>query len=406
MAKQASLVLVINCGSSSLKFGLFETPSLSLIYEGLANELGSDKASASITEIDAKQSVEHPCKNHADALGTILGFLSNSLDLSGRLVGVGHRVVHGGELFKSSIVITEQVLQQIKACIPLAPLHNPANIQGIQLSQQAFPEVPQIAVFDTAFHQTMPPEAYIYALPYELYENLGVRRYGFHGSSHRYVARQAERALGIKQEGGNFVTAHLGNGASVCAIKNGVSVDTSMGMTPLEGLVMGTRSGDIDPGIFDYLINQGYSATEINNLLNKESGLKGISQLSNDMRTLSNEAEGGNTQCALAIEIFCLRLAKYIGAMLVSLRKIDALIFTGGIGENSALIRKTTTEHLLLLGFSIDTVKNQNREFAEHTAINTENSHPILVIRTDEEKMIASDTYALITPTDAREITQ
>ena len=403
MTQQASLVLVINCGSSSLKFGLFETPTLSLIYEGLANELGSEKASVSIKETNTKQSVEHPCSNHADALRVILDALSKSVNLSTRLIGVGHRVVHGGELFKSSIVITEQVLKQIEACIPLAPLHNPANIQGIQLSQQAFATVPQIAVFDTAFHQTMPPEAYIYALPYELYKTLGVRRYGFHGSSHRYVARQAERALNITPERGNFITAHLGNGASVSAIKDGVSVDTSMGMTPLEGLVMGTRSGDIDPGIFDYLINQGYSASEINNLLNKESGLKGISQLSNDMRTLTIEAENGNTQCKLAIEIFCFRLAKYIGAMLVSLKQIDALIFTGGIGENSALIRSTTVEHLILLGFSTDTIKNQKREFAEHIAINAENSHPILVIRTDEEKMIATDTYALIAPPEARE---
>jgi len=406
VAQQADLILVINCGSSSLKFGLFEGPSLILKYEGLAEALGTEQASISITKCDEDETKTLACSDHAEALNTILSHLSEAIDLANRLMGVGHRVVHGGERFKASSTIDQAVIEQIEACIPLAPLHNPANIQGIRLTQTAFKSTPQVAVFDTAFHQSMPAKAFVYALPYALYTELGIRRYGFHGSSHRYVANQAERILELSPGTGNFITAHLGNGASVCAIKNGKSVGTSMGMTPLEGLVMGTRSGDIDPGIFDYLISQEYSASQINTLLNKKSGLKGISALTNDMRTLSEEADKGNTQCQLAIDIFCFRLAKYIAAMLVSLTKLDALIFTGGIGENSAEIRKKTISQLGLLGFDLLTENNDNRKYGDHNVIHHQASHPILVIRTDEEKMIASDTLNLVGPSTDRDLKQ
>lgn len=390
------LILVINCGSSSLKFGLFNAEDMSLQYEGLANALNSDNPTLTIKHIEVSDKYEAQCTDHQDALNQIIGYLSDRIDLNRSLAGVGHRVVHGGEVFKQSTLINEDVIKQIESCIPLAPLHNPANLEGIKLSAKSFPGVPQIAVFDTAFHQTMPAHAYLYALPQKLYDELGVRRYGFHGSSHRYVSQAAERFLGLENGTGSFVSAHLGNGASVCAVSTGKSVDTSMGLTPLEGLVMGTRSGDIDPGIFDFLVTLGYSSAEINNLLNKESGLLGLSGVSNDMRTLSERASDGDTSSQLAIEIFCFRLAKYIAAMMTSLSTLDALIFTGGIGENAANVRARTLSHLTLLGYRIDPDKNESRSGLDVAPIHHETGHRILVIQTDEEKMIASDTLNLI----------
>lgn len=399
MPNDKDLLLVINCGSSSLKFALFEqaqNQGFTLISEGLAEALGSDNAQLKTKYIASGKHDTQACSQHADAIQTVLEQLEEKYQLKTRLGAIGHRVVHGGEAFSESTRVDAQVLQQISDCIPLAPLHNPANLQGIKLLQEAFPELPQVAVFDTAFHQTMPKHAYLYALPYKLYRERGVRRYGFHGSSHRYVAREAATFLGLQSNQANLITAHLGNGASIACIKNGQCVDTSMGMTPLEGLVMGTRSGDIDPGIFDYLSNAGYSLSEINRLLNKESGLLGISELSNDMRTLIDHAEKGHEQAGIAIEIFCYRLAKYVAAMMVPLKRLDALVFTGGIGENSDLVRTKTLEHLELLNFGIDPVQNSLRPAEDSWRISSEGSITTLVIRTNEELMIAEDTAALV----------
>lgn len=392
------LILVINAGSSSLKFGLFNANSMQLCCEGLAEALNSPSASISITHFEETQTTSKEqidSANHADAINRIIDQLDPRYGLSSHLSGIGHRVVHGGETFQASSVIDTQVVDQIRTCIPLAPLHNPANLQGIELMQQKFPDTHQVAVFDTAFHQSMPQHAYLYALPYELYRAHGVRRYGFHGSSHRFVSQRSARLVNKPMSQLNIISAHLGNGASICAVKEGNSVDTSMGLTPLEGLVMGTRSGDIDPGIFDFLIAKGYTAAEISRILNKQSGLLGISESSNDMRTLEANAAEGHSQSELAIEVFCFRLAKYIAAMMVSLNTLDALVFTGGIGENSASVRQRTVAHLTLLGFRLDPQANATVDKAAGSLISHPDSHPVYVIATDEERMIAEDTYEI-----------
>ncbi|MDX1452702.1 MAG: acetate kinase [Oleiphilaceae bacterium] len=392
----SQLLLVVNCGSSSLKFSLFDSHTFEEVADGLAESL-NDASSRVRGQIRSKTiSLQQENLNHSDALKWILQQLAQTWDLKKELTGIGHRVVHGGEAFKTSTLINASVLAQIEQCIPLAPLHNPANLMGITLLQTLLPDTPQVAVFDTAFHQTMPEHAYVYAVPYSLYRDHGVRRYGFHGSSHRYISQQAAKLFEKETSALNIICAHLGNGASVCAIKQGQSVDTSMGLTPLEGLVMGTRSGDIDPGLFDFLLSKGFAPDEINTTLNKKSGLLGISELSNDMRTLVDEAASGHAQAALAIEVFCFRLAKYIAAMMVSLDTLDALVFTGGIGENAALVREKTMSHLTLLGFSLDTTRNQQAPRGKAATIHGDNSHPVWIIPTSEEHMIALDTQTLI----------
>ncbi len=393
---QSALLLVINCGSSSLKFALYDAHSFSVLSEGLAEALGSADSRIKLILNDTTHRHQQADLDHKAALTHIIETLDKQWALTQRLAGIGHRVVHGGETFKASTRIDQAVLTQIEACIPLAPLHNPANLMGINLLREFFPGQAQIAVFDTAFHQTMPDYAYIYGLPYALYREFGVRRYGFHGTSHRYVAGEAARLFKRPFNSVNLICAHLGNGASVCAVRNGQSVDTSMGMTPLEGLVMGTRSGDIDPGLFDFLIAKQYSPDAISTMLNKQSGLLGISERSNDMRQLVDAAKTGETQAMLAIEVFCFRLAKYIGAMMVSLPSLDALVFTGGIGENAALVREKTLGHLALLGFSCDHGANHNATRGVASAIHAADSHPVWIIPTDEERMIAIDTAALI----------
>ncbi|KZZ15983.1 hypothetical protein A3751_16200, partial [Oleiphilus sp. HI0080] len=324
----------------------------------------------------------------------ILSTLEKPFSLRSQLLAVGHRVVHGGEHFNKASIVDETVIAAIRDCTPLAPLHNPANLMGIELLSKAYPEVPQVAVFDTAFHQTMPACAFRYALPKHLYEELSVRRYGFHGTSHHFVAEATAKHLGKPLANCSFISAHLGNGASVCAISNGNSVDTSMGMTPLEGLVMGTRSGDIDPGIFAYLLRQGYSGEQIDTLLNKQSGLLGVSGLSNDMRTLEKAANEGDYDAALAIDMFCFRLAKHISGMRVSLDRVDGLIFTGGIGENATRIRDKTVTLLAGLGFKLDLSRNNKIEH-DIVPINDNSSLPIFVTKTDEEWMIASQSAEL-----------
>jgi len=386
-------VLVLNCGSSSLKFAILDAATSDEVISGLAERLGSDTPSIKYKYNGEKQLIELAKGQAHDAAINKLVYLVKNLGLEDKLVAVGHRVVHGGEHFTESVLIDNDVLIEIEKTAALAPLHNPANLLGIRTAQQAFSTLPQIAVFDTAFHQTMPKIAYLYALPYSLYKEHGVRRYGFHGTSHYYVAGEAAKLLGKERQQTNVISAHLGNGCSVCAIKDGKSVDTSMGLTPLEGLVMGTRSGSIDPGLFTFLTQQlNYSVQEIDDLLNKQSGLLGISELSNDCRTIEEAAVEGHPQANLALDIFCYRLAKQIAAFLVPLQRLDALIFTGGIGENSDIIRDKVISHLGFLGLECDEAANLAARFGKEGLISKGQAHvKAFVIPTNEEWVIAND---------------
>ncbi|WP_462179867.1 acetate kinase [Pseudoalteromonas gelatinilytica] len=390
-------VLVLNCGSSSLKFAILDATTSDEVISGLAERLGSDTPSIKYKYNGEKQLIELAKGQAHDAAIAELVKLVNELGLADNLIAVGHRVVHGGEHFTESVLIDDNVLTAIEKTAALAPLHNPANLLGIRTAQQAFSTLPQIAVFDTAFHQTMPNIAYLYALPYSLYKEHGVRRYGFHGTSHYYVAGEAAKLLGKEREQTNVISAHLGNGCSVCAIKDGKSVDTSMGLTPLEGLVMGTRSGSIDPGLFTFLTQQlNYSVQEIDDLLNKQSGLLGISELSNDCRTIEEAAVEGHPQANLALDIFCYRLAKQIAAFLVPVQRLDALIFTGGIGENSDIIRDKVITQLGFLGLECDEAANLAARFGKEGLISKGKAHAkAFVIPTNEEWVIANDAACI-----------
>lgn len=392
-----SLVLVFNCGSSSIKFALLEPTSGESVFKGLVQKIGLPDADIQWQYEGKKQTQNLGNTNYTTALQVIVDKIRAADDLFSRIFAVGHRVVHGGEEFKDAANIDKEVLAAIKKCIELAPLHNPANIHGIEAAQKALPGLPQVAVFDTAFHQTMPKEAYIYPIPYELYTEHKIRRYGFHGTSHKYVSQEAARLLKKDVQECYFVTAHLGNGCSAAAIAKGESVDTTMGMTPLEGLVMGTRSGDIDPTIIEYLVNNlGYSLKDAMATLNKKSGMLGISQESSDMRTIEDKVMAGDKQATLAFDIFCYRLAKYIAAYAVTLGKLDALIFTGGIGENSPMVRAKTLGMLKMLGFALDEKSNlENGKQTNHLISAQSSKHLALVIPTNEELMIARETAAL-----------
>lgn len=385
-------ILVVNSGSSSLKLGIACVPAYRVVASLVAERLGTDEAFARIEYPDPAPVALAANSDHRAALEACLAECRRRDLLTQAPDGVGHRVVHGGETFTQSSLITDEVISAIEACSSLAPLHNPANLEGIRAMQTIYPEIPQIAVFDTAFHQTLPPYAYLYALPYALYRDQGVRRYGFHGTSHRFMLQETARMMQRDEKQTCLISAHLGNGCSITAIRNGQSVDTSMGLTPLEGLVMGTRSGDIDPGLFDFLTERGWSSDRLNRMLNRESGLLGLSELSNDMRTLTRAAETGNEQAALAVAVFCFRLARYIGAMMASLPRLDALVFTGGIGENSATVRARTVAHLGLLGFALNDEANRQHGEGYGGAIHACGQHPVLVIPTDEEQVIAMDT--------------
>lgn len=388
-------VLVINSGSSSIKFSLIDIKSEKVLISGLAEKLGLDDASITV-KTPNKQSSPLSRKDHVGAMEAILSALRKR-ELLEKVAAVGHRVVHGGEHFKNAVRITSEVIEQIEKCVAFAPLHNPAHLEGIKAAMTFAPEVPHVAVFDTAFHQTMPTVSYLYALPYSYYEQYGIRRYGFHGTSYRYVCKEAAKLLNIPLEKSAFVAAHLGNGASATAILNGQSVDTSMGFTPLEGLVMGTRSGDLDPSLVAYLAEvMKTSAAEVVQLLNKKSGLLGISHLSSDVRELQQAADEGHEGAILAIEIFVHRLAKYIGALSTNLPRVDALIFTGGIGENSVLIREKTIKRLAVLGYQLDAEANKNRVGSNQGIITSPNSTKALMINTNEELMIAQDTTAFL----------
>jgi len=396
-------ILVINSGSSSIKFAVIRLNSHETIVSGIAERLGSDDARIVIdppkkgTDKPEKVIVHAPGCSYEQAMDKVLAELS-IMDLHPkRLLGIGHRVVHGGESFRSSVIIDDLVEDKIEACAKLAPLHNPANLQGIRFMRKLYPHLQQVAVFDTAFHQTLPPKAFLYAIPYSLYQEQAIRRYGFHGTSHRFVAEQAAKLLNKPLEECFLISAHLGNGCSATAIAQGQSVDTTMGLTPLEGLVMGTRSGDVDPGLLIHLATScGYTIDELNRLLNKESGLQGLSGLSNDMRALQEAAASGHELAQLAIEIFCYRLAKAIGGLAVALPRIDALIFTGGIGENSALVRTKVLDQLKILGFTLNETANGENGRNTEGRISGESGPTALVVPTNEELMIALDTANLI----------
>jgi len=392
-------ILVLNCGSSSIKYQLFVMPGRKLLAKGMIERIGDAKAAIIHQDDEGKVQQGISAADHDEAVAAILQRLvasNHGAEAGAPIVAVGHRVVHGGEEFTGSVIINDAVVASIDKMARLAPLHNPPNLAGIRGAMHALPKATQVACFDTAFHATIPPVAYTYALPYELYEKLGVRRYGFHGTSHRYVARRAAAFLGLDKYAINCITCHLGNGSSITAVRDGRSVDTSMGLTPLEGLVMGTRCGDIDPAILFYLADNGYAFDKLNDLCNKKSGVLGVSGLSNDMRTLVEAAGEGNERAKLALDLFCYRIKKYIGAYSAALGRVDALVFTGGIGENAIPIRERICAEMDNLGIRVDRQKNEAAHGKE-SRIDAASGVAVLVIPTDEEGAIAADTYQLVT---------
>ena len=392
-------ILVINAGSSSIKYQLFEMPEARVLARGRAEQIGEAGAEFVYVRDGHEHERKMPITDHEHAMAVILGALvasdSGVIDHITEIGAVGHRVVHGGEEFTGSVVINDAVMKSIEEFEDLAPLHNPPNRIGIVAAQNALPGVPQVACFDTAFHSTIPEKAYMYALPYEMYEKYRVRRYGFHGTSHRYVARRAAKLLGKDKYGVNLITCHLGNGCSVAAVQNGHSIDTSMGLTPLEGLVMGTRTGDLDPAIIFYLVRKGYDVAELKKMCNKSSGLLGISGESNDVRTLLDLAAGGSERARLALDIFAYRAKKYIGAYAAVLGRLDAVVFTGGIGENAVQMRAAICKDLGQIGLELDDASNLATKGAEADIAGKASSVRVLVIPTNEEAAIAADTYRL-----------
>lgn len=395
-------ILVINCGSSSLKFQLINAETEKQIAKGLCERIGIDGSQIVYQPAGGeKEETVTPMPDHTKAIELVLNALTNektgvvkSLDEIG---AVGHRIVHGGEKFASSTVITDEVIEAIKACNDLAPLHNPANLIGIDACNKLMPNTPMVGVFDTAFHQTMPKEAYLYGLPYEYYEKYQVRRYGFHGTSHSYVSKRAAEILGSKYEDLKIIVCHLGNGASISAVENGKCVDTSMGLTPLEGLIMGTRSGDIDPAIIEFLAHkENLSIDEIMTVLNKKSGVLGLSDnLSSDFRDLEKSYVAGEDRGLRTIRTFAYRVAKYIGAYTAAMNGVDVICFTAGVGENSPLVRSLACERLRYLGIALDKEKNDKR--GEELEVSTPDSKVrVLVVPTNEELAIARETFALV----------
>ena len=394
-------VLVLNCGSSSIKYKLFEMADHSVLAQGGVEKIGLPDSFLQVKLPNGEKVViEKEMPEHTVGIQLILDTLVDEKigcikDLK-EIEAVGHRVVHGGEKFNQSVVITPEVKEMIVKCAELAPLHNPANLKGIDAIEKTLPGVPQVAVFDTAFHQTMPDYAYMYALPYELYEKYAIRRYGFHGTSHRYVSARVCEFLGVNAAEKKVVTAHIGNGGSCAAVLNGKSVDTSMGLTPVEGLVMGTRAGDLDLGAATYIMDkEGLTTAEFNNLVNKKSGLLGVSGVSSDARDIDAAIKAGNHRANLAREMFIYRVKKYVGAYATAMNGVDILVFTGGIGENDAFIRAEIVKGLSFLGVTLDEEANNCR--GVERVISTPDSRlTVCVIPTDEELMIASDTEALV----------
>lgn len=394
-------ILVLNCGSSSLKYQLINMENEGLMAKGVAERIGIDGSFLKHeSESNGKVKIEEPMKDHKDAIRMVLDALVDTdhgaIESMEEISAVGHRVVHGGEKFSGSVIINQEVIDALEECSELAPLHNPPNLMGIYACQEILPGLPMVGVFDTAFHQTMPEDSYIYALPYEYYENHRIRRYGFHGTSHKYVAMKAAEMLGKSVEELKIVTCHLGNGASVAAVDGGKSVDTSMGFTPLEGLVMGTRCGDIDPAITTFLMEkEGMDYKELNNVMNKKSGVLGISGVSSDFRDIEEAAETGNKRAQLALDVYHKRVKKYIGSYAAEMGGLDAVVFTAGLGENSPESRAAICEGLDFLGLKIDPNKNGVR--GKETIVSTDDSTTkVILVPTNEELMIARETLSLV----------
>ncbi len=392
--------MVLNCGSSSIKYALYDMSDQSVITSGGIEKIGLPDSFITVKLNGEKHKMEKPIAEHTAGVQWIFEVLTQgeyavlkSLD---ELDAVGHRMVHGGEKFNKSVLLTPDVMEAFAACNDLAPLHNPANIKGVNAVRALLPNIPQVGVFDTAFHQTMPDYAYMYALPYELYQKYGVRRYGFHGTSHRYVSQRVCEFLGVKPEGKKIITCHIGNGASIAAVKDGKCVDTSMGLTPLEGLIMGTRSGDIDAGAVTFLMDKlGLDTKGISNLLNKQSGLLGVSEGSSDFRDILAGIANGNDKARLAKDMYCYRIKKYIGEYAAAMGGVDIILFTGGAGENQYEVREGATKGLEFMGIKLDDAKNKACRAKEAILSTDDSKVTICCIPTDEELMIALDTLEL-----------
>ena len=396
-------ILVLNCGSSSIKYKLFDMDKNDVIAQGGIEKIGMKGSFLKLTDANGeKVIIEKEIPEHTCGVKFIFEVLTTGkyavLKSLNELNAVGHRMVHGGEKFNKSVLLTPEVLEAFAACNDLAPLHNPANLKGVNAVSELLPNIPQVGVFDTAFHQTMPDYAYLYAIPYELYQKYGVRRYGFHGTSHRFVSGEIFKYLNMPVEGSKVITCHIGNGGSITAVKDGKSVDTTMGLTPLEGIMMGTRSGDIDGGAVTFLMEkEGLDSTGMSNLLNKKSGLLGISGVSSDMREVTASMEAGNERAALAKKMYAYRIKKYIGAFAAAMGGVDVIIFTGGVGENRHEVREAVCEDMEFLGIKLDKEQNAKIMFGKDGIISTPDSKvKVVVLPTDEELMIAQDTLALI----------
>lgn len=393
-------VLVINCGSSSLKYQLIDSDTEAVLAKGLCERIGIDGRLVYQKAGNNKEITEASMPTHKEAIQMVLEALTNektgAIKSLAEVNAIGHRIVHGGEKFASSAIITDEMIKAVEECNDLAPLHNPANLIGIEACESLMPGTPQVVVFDTAFHQTMPEKAYMYGLPYEYYEKYKVRRYGFHGTSHSFVSKRVAEIVGKPYNATKTIVCHLGNGASVSAVLNGESVDTSMGLTPLEGLVMGTRSGDIDPAIMEFIAKkENLDIAGIMNVLNKKSGVEGVSGVSSDFRDLEAAAKAGNKRAELAIDVFAYRVAKYVGAYTAAMNGVDNIVFTAGIGENCALVRTKVCSYLGYLGITIDEEANGKR--GEEIVISTPDSKvKVLVVPTNEELAIARETVALV----------
>lgn len=395
-------ILVLNCGSSSVKYKLIDTVSENALAEGGVEKIGLPDGFLKFKRPDgSKEIITLGMTDHRGSVKAILDLLTSKengcISSYGEIDAVGHRVVHGAEKFNKSVLITPEVIEQVKACYDLAPLHNPANITGIEAIQAIMPDVPQVAVFDTAFHQTMPAKSYMYPLPYKYYKEDGVRRYGFHGTSHRYVSKRAAEFLGIDIEKTRMITCHVGNGGSITAVLGGKSVDTSMGLTPTEGLMMGTRVGDVDPGALIYLmLRHNLSATELQKVINKESGVLGISEISSDMREIEQAVNLGNEKATLALDMYEQRIIKYIGAYAAEMGGVDVIVFTGGVGENQTGLRANVCAPLAFMGVEIDADINARTRGVEALISTPASKVKVVVIPTDEELMIARDTEQIV----------
>jgi acetate kinase len=401
-------ILVFNCGSSSIKYKLYEMPAATVISSGSVQRIGEEMSDA-VQKTGSKEiRVSKRIASHAEGMTAMSAMLTDpekgAVRSMSEIKACGHRVVHGGEKFTGSVRIDPKLITIIEEYSELAPLHNPPNLVGIREAQKMFGDIPQVACFDTAFHTTMPEVAYLYALPYEMYEKLKIRKYGFHGTSHRYVARRAAEMLHKGKYEVNLITCHLGNGCSIAAVKNGLSVDTSMGLTPLEGLVMGTRTGDIDPAIIFHCVRKGYTTEQLDTIFNKKAGLLGISEISNDVRNLEEKAASGSKRAQLALDIFAYRIKKYIGSYLAVLDGCDGIVFAGGVGENGALMRKRILGGMEYLGIKLDDRKNERAVGREAEIQSDDSKVRVFVIPTDEETAIAKDTFAIATEADQGEI--